>query len=1043
MFESSDCEHNATQESITNDSEDCSHSNLDCDQLLEKNTALFKENSILKSQFEQAIQTANQLQDVNLKNVELTSQIRELKNKNEDLLKRISLSAKTNNDLTNKLEKEKQAKNQLKQEYDTLIQNEVRKTKNIYKTQYDALLDQVKAIQEARENDAISQKVHAAKIGKVLDAAKHYFQTDVADLDSLITLFDNSSLNQPAIHQAENQKAPKLDKLADQYETDESISKERIKKYKSQLKSAMATIDELGSQIQSYKRSLVESEQKLNKAASESKDKLTKLQEEKENIQRENQRTVNSLQSKIQFLTEKVDRLSVKKEDSYRAPKAINQQPSYIAPQQPSMAQPSPIYSPAPINQNAVDDVPQTNNVQVMQQLNDQITTLTNQIKQESKKNDRLVKENQDLTNDRAHLATSLSQKDSELMALQAVHSESLKEIETLRAALKNLSTDRQKQLDLSLKKELKKQRSALVQLESSLDQTTKQLKDVEFERDNLSVNMKSLNTKIQTLENEILQLKDENNALQNELADEKEKLSRKKNVTEEDVMPISAWSCAEFSSTLASDVSKIARNNSLKPPSKLAAIYKIIIQYFEKQMEHRDNAIKEISDALDKVKDMASSMIVAASLAFTGEAPQSNSILCETTVAKLVQILNDYPRERSDIQRELQLLHSYVDMFNSTFGIEDTRDLTTMTENVKKVHEAINAKLKLGEKRLKKLRALEDKLETYEDDTKRERKQLEAEIQTNNDKIQDLELNLQKANDDIRRLTTEKQNLAKEKARANDEVANLQSELEKANETAKEVENNHNQQIKQIQQDVLNNSGGIIKQKDARIQDLETQLVQATKALSTQKSTLEEKLAEVDELKEELEKTKKDSVATIQLEKAALIDSYEKALRALKEQCDLHRKDVESLSERLSQAQETIKKSQISILQLKKENKQLSRDNTNIRDECDREKRLSDTVCQQKIASAESDLTKKFTEKLTIAEKERKRLITYILTELRPFSDCPSTIDEKTARATIMQSKDLLSKLVKSDSSIRRIVFASDSQTTEEAVAQAVLNSQ
>ena len=91
------------------------------------------------------------------------------------------------------------------------------------------------------------------------------------------------------------------------------------------------------------------------------------------------------------------------------------------------------------------------------------------------------------------------------------------------------------------------------------------------------------------------------------------------------------------------------------------------------------------------------------------------------------------------------------------------------------------------------------------------------------------------------------------------------------------------------------------------------------------------------------------------------------------------------------------------------------------------------------KIA-AESHYAMKLEEQRQKSEAEIRKMCANTADAFRDFFDANEQMSERSFRAILEKAHDELARLSKSDAAIRRIVKAAERQTTEDAVAQAVM---
>ena len=141
-------------------------------QLKEQNEELMKENTVLRSQFEDAIKVTKQLELVHSQNNDLLQQVRSLRKERDDLEHRLEISLDTIKEMNSKLNEEKRSCSTIRGTDLTSMTKEIEKVKAQSKAQLDSVYDQLEKAKQATERENVEKRLLASKLDHILEDAK-------------------------------------------------------------------------------------------------------------------------------------------------------------------------------------------------------------------------------------------------------------------------------------------------------------------------------------------------------------------------------------------------------------------------------------------------------------------------------------------------------------------------------------------------------------------------------------------------------------------------------------------------------------------------------------------------------------------------------------------------------------------------------------------------------------------------------------------------------------------------------------------------------
>ena len=156
-----------TQDSFSTSS---ARSALKKQQLKELNNELIKENALLRSQFEEAVEITSQFQELHRENQTLVAQNSAIQQEKEDLDHRLEISLATNRELTKRLSDEKKNRSQQNDTNINAMNNEIERVREQSKAQLDSVLEELEKLKAVHEKDVLQQKTIVGRIDLTLQS---------------------------------------------------------------------------------------------------------------------------------------------------------------------------------------------------------------------------------------------------------------------------------------------------------------------------------------------------------------------------------------------------------------------------------------------------------------------------------------------------------------------------------------------------------------------------------------------------------------------------------------------------------------------------------------------------------------------------------------------------------------------------------------------------------------------------------------------------------------------------------------------------------
>ena len=198
----------------------------------------------------------------------------------------------------------------------------------------------------------------------------------------------------------------------------------------------------------------------------------------------------------------------------------------------------------------------------------------------------------------------------------------------------------------------------------------------------------------------------------------------------------------------------------------------------------------------------------------------------------------------------------------------------------------------------------------------------------------------------------------------------------------------------------------------------------------------------EKDDLLKENERQIKNMQEKFRETEKTLKNSYDQIISEMKNQNDETRKDIEELSRAVSIKEKERDELDKKVKSIQHQKEKTHQELIQIRSQFSREKKLSEAKNKSEICSLET----KYKEKLEIvkskSKEEQQKMVLYLVDVFRTvFSNFLGNMEDRPFKILVDRLKEKYDRLNDTDQSIRRMLNVSERQTTEDAVAQLLIN--
>ena len=971
---------------------------------------LRKENALLRSQFDEAVSISSQMEKLHEHNTALIAQLRDLKAERDDLEHRLDISMQSNRELTDKLAEEKKASSSQRGVDITTMEKELTKLKKASKTQLDSVCDRLEEAQQNLEQEKVDKKMIISKVDRLMQAAERCFHCKFETLDSLMAVLETPETIKKEPKPAQPAK-PQLEK---------TVPAKKAKKMKAMLKREVAMREQAEGDVKKVKQQCHEAQITNKQQVAALERQISQMNDEREMSEVQHKFTVSKLETKVDGLQAELGRAQAKLKQTKA--KLLEQ---VIASQTPA---------PEPPVQEPVVVVKKDKKCKAMKK---KIVNLQEQLSRAEARNDGIGDRLKDTELLVGELELAIEKQKTEYNALRLVHEETLAEVETLRASLHAKDEVNKKAVAEAAK--LRKPNPKIVKLERCIDEQKQKIYALEIANSKQQTVIEDKNQKLREAEAANADLHATIRKNLEELRCARQKAEAVPKPTAEELVPPEAFYVADVDPKLSSKLLEIAQNDLLQPVTKVQSAIKAAVKHYNNIIAARDAALDEAYTENQRLGEAFTQFLVDVSIVLTDKPTTLQEFFTKGAGNALVSQIARLRAQYNDARHQCECHANAVKKFHELFGdIVEKGDAPI--KQITDVKQRLDAQAKTCASRGKKIRTLKTTLNQVRSNAKEQEENFVHQIES--------------LRTDVRQLTEERDDLAGSLSQAKLRCQSLTEELESANEARAELETTmvaeHEHEISKLTEEFAERErqlqgqlGDVSKNYEAlanEYKECQEQITGLKKTIHGLKAANKQLETEFDDFMKECAQREVLAEERLELEKKNITETYENAIAELHNQCEAHRSDVEKLSAALTAAENSGAASKIEIAKLRKENRKLTCEVESLRDELERQKKLMESSLRAAKISAESHYTMKLEEQKAKSEADIRALCAYGADTFREFFDAHEQINERTFKIVLERVHGELARLSKSDAAIRRMVRAIERQTTQDAVAQAVM---
>ena len=1010
---------------------------------------LSDENAKLKANLNDLLSTSSKIQELFEENEKLTKELRTALGEKDEYARRLQISLEKNRELENQNQTEN---NLIKQANEAKINDLIKKNEKM-KEECDNEIGKLRALinekdKSIRSFDSVLNQ-YQNQLDQLYTAFSQFFNTNINDFETLLHIalspkpenFGKFSSNNDTLQNQANYENQTANSTPFKFESYERPSQSTSSTYDSSTKDSMSTTlssseeetkmspsKYLQKKNNIWKEKYVEEQKKRDEYEQDLLRRMDSLTESYESALKKKDEQIEDLNEKIQRQKEKINSLIQDKDDLVKS--TSQEKVKYQMDQQEK-------------NNQQIEEKLQytqkinslTNDLNKIKDSNDnykrQLVKFMKSNKEQQRTIDNLNKNNEQLMNENANYSiqnNKLSEQNNELMKQNAdLNTEILdnnKLIEEIQAKLRTHSM----QLNVKIV-ELEKARTNAAHFQQHLEQAKTELTKLDAEKKELLSQVQKHLETIQDKDKRIGELTEENSKVKNELQQTKHQLlSSQEPVEETELVSFAAWSCPDFPTELNKIVSDLAKNPTLRLPTKLRHVLTIVAQWYNSKTKRIETELKETHDKNEQMtEDKESFEKKMNSLFSMYDLDFSNIFSSEDAQMKLFKAFQQQRSEMSDAKSSQKQLQSKLDSLLVALEVgtyeEALQTIPQLQNEIAALSEQINSTIEQHEEQNKINEINENKL----------KKKLSQAL-TDIENLQNQNKELKGNNNKLERV------LAKQKIEIDENKDNLErekSDLEvrhKAQIIA--IDNANKQTMNFLSQERERRRIVEEENKDLK-QEIET--LKRTQALLKATNDKREKVYQ-DHIDQKAE-FRKIIDEKINAERDQLHAKYQHVILQQSTQIDDMKTNEQTLRNYLEKLDEShqnlLEKDAQNVLEVQKLQLQLQ----SMKQELEREKRLHQTQLKAQRVSLESELNNQINQTKILSEEKKRSIYSLVCNNFASLFDISTQIDDNNFEIFIKNASEKLKELLNMERRLRQLLSLGPKQSIVDAVSLEMLH--
>lgn len=995
-------------------------------QLRQKNEKLSLEISSLRSQFNEATDIVSQLEQIHQKNSKLATDLRNVTIERDELSHRLDINIQVIDEL-------RASKEQEKREAERRIQSEINEARETYEKNYEELSNKytksqnelketLKSLQNIQnENENLTNSIKSA-----VEAAQTFFVQPIKTLDQL-----TAQLQEKSGYPQNMENGNILQKLPDSnqnYSNFQDLQKhirnlrQKAKEEKRLRKDAEQHILELESKIKEYQKEIDITKSKNESIIVDLKRQLDLAELQKNSITQSSEKRISDL--KLILEKERSKNQALSPATSTRSlPTAQESLTSTLQSKLNSLeiklkeAQAS-IFSLRKQNATLISQISEAENTKEL--LQRKLQSINEDSEQCRKSNDQIKSQLSSLTIERDDLKEQLETALSQVEAARSSFNQS-------KSACSQASC------------QIEKLQNAVNISESIVAKQREEIGKLVNDRNQCINSIHKQNDALVAAEEIINRLIEENKEVKKTLNMQMKSIRECEAIPKNEEIPSTSWFCIDFPRPLCASISDIAQNPALQTTAKLRNVLSTIAKYYNKQLDDANAEQEDLADKLNGIAEKFDHFFI--SLGPIVEDPNLNS----------ENFLNDSRKENA-------IINYLTDLQNFKIGkkLENAQHEKEICELLNK----LNAKsLSEVPSAIDQLIDLNDKLRKALDNMKSNQKKMAKAVKLLKAANNEITVEKQKAEEEhqkiVNELESEKQQLKEEINGHQRSIFQLRSQMDDLNNSnsalisARNEENNdqfnhmrseHENAKKELLRE-LDIKAQKIEEFQEKIEKLEHELSQWKKTSEMLKASKIDKEQQLQSLLSQIDDNERENRIKLEAVKDELKEQYDNSVASIKNKnAELHSL-VKKVTSALNESEDRIKNLLASNSQLAMDKQQLQAKVDTLTEEQTRERQLTEAKLKTLELSLTTQRQMDLEDERARLEEEKRKIYGLMASNFHNLFDARQQLNDAGYKAFVEKCATEMSKLVRQDANLRRLLGLGASESIEDAVQKLLLS--
>jgi hypothetical protein len=531
--------------------------------------------------------------------------------------------------------------------------------------------------------------------------------------------------------------------------------------------------------------------------------------------------------------------------------------------------------------------------------------------------------------------------------------------------------------------------------------------------------------------------LKSTNEHLESDLAETKSQLNElitkselSKAIPGPAQLPLEVFGGIRFDGELTCAIQKVLANSTLPPTSKMQVALKAITSHYNRKIEQFETSLNKTSREHYELLSNFNQFVMDLTIALNDKPATAEAVHNDRFLKQLVQGVVELRHTADNLKHEFGSLNAIITHFCEVFGNDRVDPIKTIDE----IKNVIVEQRSIITQKSKDVKAL-----------KRENTQLTKTLsQTQIDhsvRLTELTQNFETISHDLETVTSIAKSLEAQNETLQTELNETKRSLRRVQSVTSEshvVERSppDSPQIHSLQRDFAD----LQRKYNKLLEQLKTEQEKARELDHKQRLEITSLQQEIKDQKVAVSRAADSVNARIETEKSELKTAYELVIASLRKDLATQRDDIEKLSRLFQEADAKSTALEHSNERLTKRCQKTALEVQSLKAASAKEKQLAELSIVANRVAIESEFNQRLDEMKTRTQSEKRRLYTLAAESFRAFFNPTEEIDERSFRVVVNRAREELERLTASDQTVRRLVEATENQTTEDAVARIVI---